>query len=311
MNRKLISLAVAAAAVLALNAGDATAAAEGPPPYRVEGFVTMSANETAWLLSGQNAARPANGVNVPGCRPSAAHPEPVILLHGLSGNQYNGWSYLGPSLANKGYCVYSLNYGGTAPDSFANGLAPIADSAQQVAKFIDTVRTQTGAAKVDLVGHSEGGFLVEYVPKAIPGASGKVGKVVALAPPTHGTDLFGVISIVDLLNLRDKISDTCGQACTDVMKDSPIVKELNTGPIAQPGIDYTTIISRYDEAITPNASAAINEPGVRNITVQDVCPWDRVGHVGLAFDAGVRTMVENALDPAHPAPVRCDLGLPF
>ena len=55
----------------------------------------------------------------------------------------------------------------------------------------------------------------------------------------------------------------------------------------------------------------IREPGVHDVFVQDTCPADPVGHVGLAFDNGVARMVANALDPAHAAPVACVVGLPF
>jgi hypothetical protein len=50
---------------------------------------------------------------------------------------------------------------------------------------------------------------------------------------------------------------------------------------------------------------------VHNGYVQDACPFDGVGHVGLAFDAGVARMIANALDPAHAVPVLCTFGPPF
>jgi hypothetical protein len=50
---------------------------------------------------------------------------------------------------------------------------------------------------------------------------------------------------------------------------------------------------------------------VTNEYVQDTCPSDPVGHVGLAFDSGVARMVANALDPAHAQPVVCSFGPPL
>jgi pimeloyl-ACP methyl ester carboxylesterase len=292
--------------VPALLVGLATPArAEGE--YHAASMLEMEANEALFGVEGQDPAQPAPGVNLP-CRPSAAHPDPVVLLHGINGNQYNGWAFIGPSLANEGYCVYSLNYGGTGPSD--GGTMPIAESAPQIAAYIDAVRAETGASKVDLVGHSEGGFMTEYVPKMIPGAAAKVGKVVALAPPTHGTDLHGVITVVDLLGLRSLVVNGCA-ACQDELPGGPAVTALNDGPIAQPGIAYTTIISTHDETISPYTTAAIDEPGVRNLVVQDACPLDPVGHAGLAYDSGVLTMVTNALDPAHPEVVSCALGTPL
>ena len=86
---------------------------------------------------------------------------------------------------------------------------------------------------------------------------------------------------------------------------------LNTGPVAQPGIDYTIITSRYDELVTPTETSFIREPGVHNRYVQDSCPFDPVGHIGEAYDLNVWHLVRNALDPAHAAPIRiCAVGSP-
>jgi hypothetical protein len=56
---------------------------------------------------------------------------------------------------------------------------------------------------------------------------------------------------------------------------------------------------------------SIREPGVTNKFVQDVCPLDPVGHVGLAFDPTVAQLVANALDPAHAKPVLSAFGPPL
>ena len=62
--------------------------------------------------------------------------------------------------------------------------------------------------------------------------------------------------------------------------------------------------------VTPTRTTAfVNEPGVRNYFVQDKCPLDPVGHVGIAIDTGVTSMILNGLDPA--APIRCSFGPPF
>ena len=52
-------------------------------------------------------------------------------------------------------------------------------------QFIDQVRTTTGAARVDLVGHSQGG-LVTLVALANPASSGKIRKAVTLGAPVLG-----------------------------------------------------------------------------------------------------------------------------
>lgn len=38
------------------------------------------------------------------CKPSAMHPRPVVLVHGLAANAWDNWLYIRPRLALKGYC---------------------------------------------------------------------------------------------------------------------------------------------------------------------------------------------------------------
>ncbi|MGY2060985.1 esterase/lipase family protein, partial [Nocardia gipuzkoensis] len=51
------------------------------------------------------------GSNDWSCRPTAAHPNPVVLLHGTGGGAQTNWGVYVPLLANEGYCVYALTYG--------------------------------------------------------------------------------------------------------------------------------------------------------------------------------------------------------
>jgi pimeloyl-ACP methyl ester carboxylesterase len=249
------------------------------------------------------------------CRPSGAHPEPVVLLHGLGGNGPGNFATLGPYLASEGFCVFAPTYGEAIPGVPVGGLTPIPQSATEIATFIGRVLAATGAAKVDLVGHSEGAFQALYGPKFVPGETAKVASVVALAPPTHGTTFAGLVTIADDLGIVpvvDTILATGGcAACTELTTGSSLVTTLNTGPVAQPGIAYTIIASTHDELVTPYGTEFVDEPGVHNETVQGICPRDPVGHIGLAYDPDVAELVRNALDPAAPVPVTCTAGPAF
>lgn len=260
------------------------------------------------------SAAPSSGFNDWSCRPSAAHPQPLLLLHGLGGNGPGNYATLGPYLAGLGYCAYSPTYGEEFAPFPVGGLVSIDQSAHEIAGVLDHILASTGAAKVDIVGHSEGGFQSLYIPKVLHYSS-KVARVVALAPPSHGTTFAGLVGVAELLGIRaqvDFILNTFGcPACDGLITGGSAVTALNNGPIAAPGVDYTIIASRSDELVTPTSTAFVNEPGVHNEYVQDSCASDPVGHVGLAFDGDVARMVANALDPAHAAPVVCTFGLPF
>lgn len=263
---------------------------------------------------GSATAAPTSGFNDWTCRPSPAHPNALVLLHGLGGNGPGHYSFLGPYLAGAGYCAFAPTYGQATPVIPVGGTVSINRSAPEIAAFIDRVRGTTGAAKVDLVGHSEGAFQSLYGPKIL-GYTAKVGRVVALAPPTHGTTFAGLVSFGDFLGLRplvDLVLNTFGcQFCSEAIVGGPAVARLTNGPIAQPGIEYTIIASRFDALVTPTETSFVREPGVHNSYVQDTCPADPVGHIGMAFDTGIARMIANALDPANAVPVTCGFGPPF
>ncbi|HVV13077.1 esterase/lipase family protein [Amycolatopsis sp.] len=253
---------------------------------------------------------PSTAATAEGCRGGA----PVVLLHGLGANGPDNFSFLDPYLRQAGYCTFTLTYGQAAPGSPVGGTTAIENSSREIAAFIDRVRQVTGAAKVALVGHSEGAFQSLYVPKVL-GYAGKVSRVVALAPPTHGTDVSGLVTLADLLGLRpavDAVLNSAGcQSCPEMLPGGSAVEALTSGPVAQPGVDYTIIASRTDVVVTPPATSFVPESGVHNAFVQDTCPADPVGHGGLAFDGGVADMIGNALDPAGAGPVHCTAGPPL
>lgn len=268
-----------------------------------------------FVIPATASAATSSGYNDWNCRPSSAHPRPVVLIHGLGGTAEGNWGYQGPRLASAGYCAFSLTYGQPFPGAPIGGTRPVAESAQTVGAFIDKVRSGTGAAKVDVVGHSEGGFMSLYVPKKVPGAAGKIDKVVSLAPPTHGTTFAGLVTLGQLLGGQEFVDLlTKGVqcfACSDLVKGGAAVKELTDGPIAQPGIDYTIIATKFDALVTPTSTSFVDEPGVDNSYIQDTCRFDPVGHVGIAFDSTVTQLITNALDPANATKVRCGFGPPF
>src|SRR5579872_1226241 len=159
----------------------------------VYSFATGVAAETAT----PGASPP--GANVWSCRPTAAHPYPVVLIHGTIFDRTLSWQALSPLLANAGWCVFALDYGGASPTDPIGGVTPIEQSGRQLAAFVDRVRTATGAAKVDLVGHSQGGGLLPRYYLRFLGGAAKVHALVGLAPSNHGTDVSGFVTLLNLI----------------------------------------------------------------------------------------------------------------
>ncbi|MFF7103984.1 esterase/lipase family protein [Streptomyces nigra] len=294
--------------------GTATASADPAPPRPV---LDVAAAVAYGLVHPE--AAPA-GADDWSCRPSREHPRPVVLLHGSAANAYANWSMLAPYLKSLGYCVFAPNYGGTPGNPF-KATGPIPKSARQVARYVDRVLKATGARKVDLVGHSQGGgptprWYLRFEGGTDPAhpKRNKVRRLIALAPSNHGGDISGVGTVTGRLGLDPAVSAVVGQAWSDQMVGSAVNRRLDRDGDTQPGVSYTVVSTRYDLFATPYRNNFLTGgPGatVRNILIQDVCPQDMSDHLSLAYDTNAAQLVRNALDPAHAHPVRCGLTLPL
>ena len=246
------------------------------------------------------------GANNWSCRPSAAHPRPVILVHGTFGDMSDSWQALSPLLADNGYCVFALNYG-AADGSGAvgvDGVGDITQSAAQLATFVNQVLAATEAKKVDIVGHSQGGMMPRYYIKFLGGAA-KVHALVGLAPSNHGTTLEGLSTVAADLPDASQFTGAVCAACAQQEAGSSFLTNLNAGGDTVPGVDYTVIESEYDEVVTPYSSAFLSGPHVTNITLQNQCALDFGEHLSMPYDHIADTDVLNALDPAQPQIPAC------
>ncbi|MGW7068365.1 esterase/lipase family protein [Streptomyces sp. NPDC054855] len=250
-------------------------------------------------------AASSRGWNDYDCEPSAAHPRPVVLVHGTFGNSIDNWLVLAPYLVKRGYCVYSLDYGQLPGVPFFNGLGPIDKSAEQLDGFVDKVLASTGAPEADLVGHSQGGMMPRHYLKFLGGAQ-KVNALIGLAPDNHGTTLLGLTRLLPYFPGIEDLLTTKTPSLADQVAGSPFLTKLNEGGDTVPGVRYTVIATKYDEVVTPYRSQFLNGPGVRNVLVQDLCPVDVSEHVAIGIlDRVAHHEVANALDPAHATPSTC------
>lgn len=229
------------------------------------------------------------GVNVWTCKPTAARPTPVILVHGTFGDRRHLLERLGKSIKAKGFCVYSLDYGN-------RGTGEIVTSAKQLKAFVAKVRTSTGAAKVSMVGHSQGGMLPRYYIKFLGGAS-VVEDLVGIAPSNHGTKLLPAFNPIAPI-LPGLVCISCDQQAWG----STFLANLNAGDETPGAVSYTQITSRYDEVVVPHTSGYL-AAGARttNVTIQSKCPFSLSEHVLIPMDRAAIGIALDALTHVGPA----------
>jgi len=309
-----LATAVLSVATILGTTGVANAAVVNPLPWslRVPSLLEDSNFPRAFATSLIAPAKDPLGANDWSCKLTAAHPEPVILIHGTWENAYDNWNGLSPILKAQGYCVFALNYGNSTGVRQINATGDMVASAKEIAAFVTKVKTATKATKVALIGHSQGGAQARYVANLLL-PKGLVDKVIAITPTNHTTTLSGLTTLGDMLNLKQ-----FGFAVLEAIKmpaavqqatpTAPFYVNVNGKGETIPGIDYTVIATKYDEIVTPYTQSFLKPAAgttVDNITLQDVCAIDLSEHLSASYSKNVAQIILNKLDPAHPHKILC------
>jgi triacylglycerol lipase len=214
-----------------------------------------------------------------------ATPDPVVIVAGTSANQPVAEVFYAPLAAR-------LRSDGFRPHIFGlpgGGLGDIADTAAALASFVDSVRAQSGAARVDLVGHSQGGLVSRYFVKNLGGAA-EVDSLVSLGAPHYGTAVANLAAFFGLGNCLGVV------ACQQMAVGSDFLNALNAGDDTIGAVVYTNIVTVFDELVQPYRNGHLaNDGNNTNVTVQAQCLLRIVGHLGLALDGAVYDGVRDAL----------------
>ena len=187
---------------------------------------------------------------------AAATVPPILLVHGLACNRGNGF-WLRRQLERLGYRVFATDY--TPP------VARISRYAPQLGKAIDEIVEATGAPKLILIAHSQGGLVArDYLDRY---GTGKVVHVITLGSPHQGTWLtrLGV-----------------GPNVADMREDGAWLADLRQREAARGAAPYsafTCIVSYHDNLVFPQLNAVL--PGSTAIALSGV------GHVSLVFSMRV------------------------
>ncbi|MCX7621514.1 MAG: alpha/beta fold hydrolase [Acidimicrobiales bacterium] len=221
---------------------------------------------------------------VPSALGAATPPKnPVIIVAGT----------LSPAIANEplaarmradGWKVWIFQLPGL-------GLGDIHQTAAALGPVVDSVRAQTGSAKVDLVGHSQGGLVARDYVKSY-GGSTKVDKVIGLGAPNYGT---AVANLATFLGLGDCLGVT---ACAQMAVGSSYLASLNAGDDSIGSVRYYNIATKLDELVQPYSNAFLNaaDGNIYNAAIQDQCWLRVVGHAGLILDGTAYSGVKYALE---------------
>jgi triacylglycerol esterase/lipase EstA (alpha/beta hydrolase family) len=210
---------------------------------------------------------------------AATPKDPVIIVAGTFSPAFAN-EPLAARLRADGYRTYIFELPGL-------GLGDIAGAAAALNTYADSVRAQTGSAKVDLIGHSQGGLVGRQYIKYNGGAS-EVDSMISLGAPHYGTY---TANIVTFLGLGNCIGIT---ACEQMSIGSSFLNNLNAGSDVIGSVKYTNFYTNYDELVRPVTNATLKD-GATNVRIQSQCWFRVVGHLGLILDGTVYSGVQDAL----------------
>ncbi|SKH43041.1 Putative triacylglycerol lipase precursor [Mycobacteroides abscessus subsp. bolletii] len=263
---------------------------------------------------------PATGADKP-----APGSIPVVLVHGTAENQ-KYWDAMTTSLHDAGMKAFTFEYGQTGFQGLIGsigeklglrGFGDVEVSTQQLADEVSHVLNQTGASKVDLVGHSQGGLLIKNF--VAQDKSGRVANVVQLAPSSHGTTFSGLADFIgpvgDSVNIngwkpvKDVIYSAASALAWPSLSQQTVgsrfLDKLNTLPDTKPGVDYLVVSTNDDVVATPYKSQFITAaPGSTavNIEAHSLPGVPRDGVVGHGLNSGeVISAVTNYLKSSQSA----------
>ncbi|MGK5518034.1 lipase family alpha/beta hydrolase [Micromonospora sp. URMC 107] len=246
--------------------------------------IVLTATVVAALLVPATAAtaapdRPAAATSAAATTTTTAAGNPVIVVGGLIGVSI-AYEPIAARLRADGHRVYVYQLPGL-------GFGDIRDSARAFSGFVDQVRSATGAARVDVVAHSEGGLVSRWYVKFLGGADA-VARYVSLGSPQQGTYVANILRVVGLGSCAGVV------ACQQMSIGSGFLADLNAGDDTPGAVRWTTVRSWQDELVRPVDNATLAD-GATNVLIQAACPLRAVGHLGLVLDGTAYSIVRQAL----------------
>ncbi|MCW2973467.1 MAG: estB [Thermoleophilia bacterium] len=233
---------------------------------------------TAWRGLMQVAERRIGSVAELGA--PLAHPaegaNPVLLVHGY-GNTRATMGAIERSLTRDGFDATSLdlpNFG--YGDAYAD--------AKVVGAKVAEIQQRTGAAHVDIVGHSRGGVVARAF-QQLDDSTHATGRVVTVSSANQGLDL----GVVD-----GPIGAALPEGMQQIRTGSKLIDQLHAtrGSFDVAGVGTTGV----DGILVPASSARIEGAPFTAIDSQrTIGPMSRVGHYGILRDNAAYEAIRGAL----------------
>ncbi|CAN5577387.1 lipase [soil metagenome] len=162
------------------------------------------------------------------------------------------------------------------------------EQAQELGTFVGTVRRDSSATSVDLIGFSAGGVVARLWVSEM-GGDVLTRRVVTIGSPHHGTIMSSLASEIGM----------CPAACEQLRPDSDVLRNLNAGDETPDGPEWITFRTDNDRTVTPSTSADLD--GALNVPVQQYCPEATTGHLQLPSSPVVLTALPLVLDSGEPS----------
>jgi triacylglycerol lipase len=229
--------------------------------YEVGLMASVAASAPLHLIGG--VFDPACDALPPVRANSAPAARPVLLVHGFGGTK-SSWSLLARTLSARGLTVNAISY-----TPFGTSVEQLAD---RLAVEVQGLLSQTGADKINLVGHSLGGVVIA---QAIAGGrlSGLVDTVVTLGSPFGGSPWANLLPF--------------GAIVRALREGSPLLRRLASAPVPD-GVRWLAFTATLD-MIVPGLRSVPAHAQVETVQVGDV------GHLGILMSRQVVGRIVAAL----------------
>lgn len=196
---------------------------------------------------------------------AATAKRPILFVHGYNSSE-STWDTMVSNFKKNGWTdaeLFRWSYDTTQSNTV---------TAEDIRTRVDSIRSQTGWDRVDVIAHSMGSLSSRYYLKNL-GGDVKVDDWVSLGGPNHGTDT----------------ANLCGHtSCIEMRIGSTFLAELNSGDESPGTPAYATWWSPCDTIINPDSSVSVE--GATN--TKTAC----ISHSALTTDTKVFNSVKAAVD---------------